>query len=91
MISAAAMRNLATPAQLEAFAQAGGGAAGEIKVIPMPETSSVLVLAPGGETSENRMGKVCNAISQAGQRWGATNFSVPLNAKGIGTRRNERR
>lgn len=58
MIDAAAMRNLATPAQLEACAQAGGGAAGKIKVIPIWETSSVLVLAPGEETLESAVGKV---------------------------------
>ncbi|CAN0531326.1 unnamed protein product, partial [Ectocarpus sp. 12 AP-2014] len=65
MIDAAAMRNLATPAQLEAFAEAGEGAAGEIKVIPMWETSSALVLALGEEISESAVGKVRNAISEA--------------------------
>ncbi|CAN0332965.1 unnamed protein product, partial [Ectocarpus fasciculatus] len=37
------------------------------------------------------MGKVCNAISQAVQRWGATNVSVPLKVKGIERMRIERR
>ncbi|CAN0083888.1 unnamed protein product [Ectocarpus sp. 8 AP-2014] len=80
MIDAAAMRNLATPAQLEAFAQAGGGAAGEIKVIPMWETSSALVLALGEETSDSAVDKVRNDISEAVRQWAATNVSVPLKA-----------
>ncbi|CAM9832394.1 unnamed protein product [Ectocarpus sp. 4 AP-2014] len=80
MIDAAAMRNLATPAQLEAFAQAGGGAAGEIKVIPMWETSSALVLALGEQTSESAVGKVRNAVSEEVRQWDATDFSVPLKA-----------
>ncbi|CAM9971512.1 unnamed protein product, partial [Ectocarpus fasciculatus] len=81
MIDAAAMRNVATPAKLEAFARVGGGVAGEIEVIPLWESWRVLVVATGGEAAEGTVGRVGEAISRAARRWAATHISVHLKSR----------
>ncbi|CBJ27492.1 hypothetical protein Esi_0073_0052 [Ectocarpus siliculosus] len=79
MIDAAVMRNVATPANLEAFARAGGGVAGDIEVIPVRESWRLLVVAPGEEPAEGTVDRVCKAIGQAARRWADAHVSVPLN------------
>ncbi|CBJ27491.1 expressed unknown protein [Ectocarpus siliculosus] len=75
MVDAAVMRNVAARANLEAFARAGGGVAGDIEVIPVRESWRLLVVAPG----EERVEGTCKAIGQAARRWADAHVSVPLN------------
>lgn len=58
MIDAAVMRNVAAPDTLQALARAGGGGAGDISILPVWGTTSVLVLAPGEQALGNTMGEV---------------------------------
>ncbi|CAN0113365.1 unnamed protein product, partial [Ectocarpus sp. 13 AM-2016] len=79
MVDAAVMRNVAAPANLDAFARAGGSVAGDIEVIPVWESWRVLVVAPGEGAAEGTVDRVCKAISQAARRWADAHVSVPLN------------
>ncbi|CAM9983984.1 unnamed protein product [Ectocarpus sp. 13 AM-2016] len=78
MVDAAVMRNVATRVNLEAFARAGGGVAGDIEVISVWESWCLLVVSPGEGAAEGTVGKVCKAISQAARRWAASHVSMPF-------------